>query len=353
MKFRQRPKTEQRSQWDKAFSHETAFFGEEPSGFAQKSLELFRGGEVHSVLELGCGQGRDTFLFACNDLQVTALDYSEVAVTAIREKAATIGLSSLVTSLHHDVGQPLPFPDASFDACYSHMLLCMELTLSEITFILGEIHRVLRPGGIVAYSVRSDYDKYYRAGACLGDDIYKIGDFAVHFFTTDKIRKMTKGYDLLGIDRLEEGSLPRDLYCVTMKKGPVGVAFTLTLARRAKWPVRWINSKYLWMPPWRPESLITKLSNWSPWGQPLPPGATPERTLASQLRGKPEQQKRKCRRWRRLPWPSTRSKPSLCSMAKLKTWWTPRRHQPMMPPSHSPEKLEERKGPLQLKWSNN
>jgi hypothetical protein len=40
-------------------------------------------------------------------------------------------------------------------------------------------------------------------------------------------------------------------------------------------------------------------------------------------------------------------------MAKLKTWWTPRRHQPMMPPSHSPEKLEERKGPLQLKWSNN
>jgi hypothetical protein len=110
----------------------------------------------------------------------------------------------------------------------------MELTLSEITFILGEIHRVLRPGGIVAYSVRSDYDKYYRAGACLGDDIYKIGDFAVHFFTTDKIRKMTKGYDLLGIDRLEEGSLPRDLYCVTMKKGPVGVASHITTCKESE-----------------------------------------------------------------------------------------------------------------------
>lgn len=221
MKLRHRPKTEQRSQWDKAFSQETTFFGEDPSNFAHKSLELFRSGDVHSVLELGCGQGRDTFLFASNDLHVTALDYSDVAVTAIREKAATIGLSSLVTSLHHDVSQPLLFPDVSFDACYSHMLLCMELSFTEITFVLGEIHRVLRPDGLVAYSVRSDYDKHYQAGTCLGDDIYKIGDFAVHFFTTDKIRKLTKGYDLLGIDRLEEGSLPRDLYCVTMKKRPV------------------------------------------------------------------------------------------------------------------------------------
>lgn len=30
-----------------------------------------------------------------------------------------------------------------------------------------------------------------------------------------------EAYDLLGADRLEEGSLPHDLYCVTMKKGPV------------------------------------------------------------------------------------------------------------------------------------
>lgn len=221
MKFCHRRKTEQRTQWDKSFSQETAFFGEDPSSFAQKSLALFRRGEVHSVLELGCGQGRDTFLFASHDLQVTALDYSDIAVTTIREKAATSGLSSQITSLHHDVSQPLPFPDASFDACYSHMLLCMELSLTEIAFILSEIHRVLRPGGLVTYSVRSNYDKHYRAGTRLGDDIYQIGDFVVHFFTADKIRSLTRGYNLLGIDRLKEGSLPRDLYCVTLKKGPI------------------------------------------------------------------------------------------------------------------------------------
>ena len=221
MRSENRTKTEQKSQWDKVFLEEMAFFGQEPSDFAQKSLELFRREAVRSVLELGCGQGRDTILFAHNGLQVTALDYSETAVVATLEKAATAGVSSMVVSQAHDVRQVFPFPDASFDACFSHMLLCMELSTADIAFVLGEIHRVLRPGGLVVYSVRSDRDKHYRAGTHLGEDIYQVGDFVVHFFTTDKIRRLAKGYSLLGVDRLEEGSLPRDLYCVTMRKEPV------------------------------------------------------------------------------------------------------------------------------------
>ena len=87
-----KPTTEQKLHWDEVFSNEPAFFGEEPSGFARVSLELFRKEGVRSVLELGCGQGRDTFLFAGNGLEVTALDYSETAISAVREKAARAGL---------------------------------------------------------------------------------------------------------------------------------------------------------------------------------------------------------------------------------------------------------------------
>jgi SAM-dependent methyltransferase len=222
MKPEHRPKIEQKAQWDKVFLEETAFFGEAPSAFAQKSLELFRREAVHSVLELGCGQGRDTILFARNGFQVTALDYSETAVATTLEKAATAGVSSMVAAQALDVREALPFPNAFFDACFSHMLLCMELSTVEIAFALGEIRRVLRPGGLVVYSVRSDLDKHYRTGTPLGEDRYKIGDFVVHFFTVNKIRKLAeKGYAILGIDRLVEGSLPRDLYCVTMKRGSV------------------------------------------------------------------------------------------------------------------------------------
>lgn len=218
MKPEHEPKTEQKLHWEEVFAREPAFFGEGPSDFARISLDLFRKEGVRSVLELGCGQGRDTFLFARNGFEVTALDYSETAISAVKEKAIENGLSSRIHARTCNVKEPLPFPDDSFDCCYSHMLLCMELSTAEIAFILREIHRVLRPGSLAAYSVRSNFDKHYRTGTHLGEDIYEIDGFVVHFFSEEKIRKLAKGYEILEIDRMEEGSLPRDLYLVTMKK---------------------------------------------------------------------------------------------------------------------------------------
>lgn len=208
---------QQKAHWEEIFSNNQAFFGEEPSEFARTSCNLFRRKKVQNVLELGCGQGRDTLFFARNGLKMTALDYAETAVETLKKGAAAVGVSPSVLARPHDVRQPLPFPDASFDACYSHMLLCMELSTAEIRLILDEIRRVLRPAGIVRYSVRSSFDKHYRTGTHLREGIYEIGGFAVHFFTEEKIRKLAKGYQSLKIDRMQEGSLPRDLFCVTLE----------------------------------------------------------------------------------------------------------------------------------------
>lgn len=212
------PKTEQKAHWDEVFGRESAFFGEQPSDFAHASLALFQKEGVRLVLELGCGQGRDTFLFARNGLEVTALDYSERASSAVKEKSRAAALSSRVHVHTGNVKEALPFPDESFDACYSHMLLCMELSTAEIAFILRETHRVLKPEGLALYSVRSNFDKHYRSGIHLGEDLYEIGGFVVHFFSEEKIRKLARGYEILAVDRMEEGSLPRNLFTVVMKK---------------------------------------------------------------------------------------------------------------------------------------
>ncbi|MFT5697680.1 MAG: SAM-dependent methyltransferase [Desulforhopalus sp.] len=212
---------EQKKHWDEVFAKNLAFFGEKPSTFAQCSLEHFQKENVQSILELGCGQGRDTFFFAQNGFDVTALDFSETAVLSIKEKIKSTDFASRVHPQTYNVKESLPFPDESFDVCFSHMLLCMELSTAEISFVLRETHRILKPGGVAVYSVRNNFDKHYRAGTHLSEDIYEIGGFVIHFFTEEKVKKLAKGYDILGINRIEEGSLPRDLFAVTLRKAAI------------------------------------------------------------------------------------------------------------------------------------
>ena len=169
----------QRDHWNKVYGSEPDFFGEGPSDCARIALDLFRENQVGSVLELGCGQGRDSLLFARNGLEVTALDYSETAVSAVRERAGSLGLSSLVRAQTCNVKEPLPFADQTFDACYSHMLLCMELSTAEIAFILREIapppqarrtRRLFSPQQFrQAFSHRPPYCRGYLRGGRIRD----------------------------------------------------------------------------------------------------------------------------------------------------------------------------------------
>lgn len=210
--------TDQKKHWEKTYSDNPSFFGEEPSEFAAAAVAVFRRGGMRTILELGCGHGRDTLLFAREGFEVTALDYSGTALGILVERAREIGGAPHVSTRAFDVRQALPFPDDSFDACYSHMLLCMELSTEELKFLVGEICRVLRPAGLALYSVRNTDDKHYRTGIHKSEDMYKIAGFVVHFFSEEKIRSLSRGYEVLGIDRMQEGSLPRDLFAVTLRK---------------------------------------------------------------------------------------------------------------------------------------
>ena len=154
----------QKRHWEKTYSNNPLFFGEEPSEFATAAVAVFSREGMQTVLELGCGHGRDTLLFARKGFEVTALDYSAEGLKGLAARAEEVGVSAHVATRSSDVRQMLPFPDGSFDACYSHMLLCMELSLDGLKSLVGEIRRVLRPGGLALYSVRNTFDPHYRTG---------------------------------------------------------------------------------------------------------------------------------------------------------------------------------------------
>ncbi|MGV8906098.1 MAG: class I SAM-dependent methyltransferase [Acetobacterium sp.] len=208
----------QNTHWDDTFSSKPQMFGSKPSVAAIKAVAIFNQNGVKKIIELGGGQGRDTIYFAENGFEVTVVDYTPSGIQAIKEIALAMDLSHLIIPIQHDLRNPLPFANESFDACYSHMLYCMAFTTKELEYISLETLRVLKPEGINIYTARNTNDADYKTGLHHGEDLYECGKFIVHFFSREKVAQLASPFDILSIDEFEEGGLPRRLFFVVLKK---------------------------------------------------------------------------------------------------------------------------------------
>lgn len=98
-------------------------------------------------LDLGCGEGHNTRLLAARGASVTAID---IAGTFLRhavteERREPRGIAYLRVS-----AVELPFADAAFDFAVGFMSL---MDMPGIERVLAEVHRVLRPGGFLQFSI--------------------------------------------------------------------------------------------------------------------------------------------------------------------------------------------------------
>ncbi|WP_406426880.1 class I SAM-dependent methyltransferase [Streptomyces sp. NBC_01589] len=205
----------QRQHWQNTYTAHPGMYGEQPSTPAIHAAEVFRSAGASDVLELGAGHGRDALSFAREGFTVQATDFSPVGLEQMRDAAHSQGVEHQVTTAVHDVRDPLRLPDASVDAVFAHMLLCMALSTKEIHALVGEVSRVLRSGGVFVYTVRHTGDAHYGAGTPHGDDISEHGGFAVHFFPRHLVDSLAQGWTLNEVYDFQEGDLPRRLWRVT------------------------------------------------------------------------------------------------------------------------------------------
>ena len=97
------------------------------------------------VLDVGCGGGLLAEEFARMGCTLTGVDPSAASLAAARAHAAARGLS---IDYLRALGESLPFAGGSFDVAY-----CCDVLehVSDVSRVVGETARVLRPGGVFFY----------------------------------------------------------------------------------------------------------------------------------------------------------------------------------------------------------
>ena len=193
-------------------------FGLDPSLSAKKALELFKEKNIHKIVEIGAGLGRDTLFFAKNSIHIIALDYSFSGIKIINNKIEKNNLSNIISTKLFDVRKKLPFKDNSIEGCYSHMLYCMALTTNDLKKLNNEIKRILKPGGINIYTVRHTNDGDFKNGIHVGEDLYENDGFIVHYFSKEKVNSLLDGFNNITLEEFEEGTFPRKLFFVINEK---------------------------------------------------------------------------------------------------------------------------------------
>jgi len=209
---------QQSQHWEKNFSNKPEMFGLEPSISAKKALNFFKEKKINNIIELGAGLGRDSIFFAKNNLKIQALDYSSSGIEIINHKIKRDNLSNYISTKLFDVREKLPFKDNSIDACYSHMLYCMALTIADLQKLNNEIHRILKPNGLNIYTVRHTNDGDYKNGKHIGEDLYENDGFIVHYFSEEKVNSLLNGFKNIALEKFEEGTFPRKLFFVVNEK---------------------------------------------------------------------------------------------------------------------------------------
>jgi SAM-dependent methyltransferase len=167
-----------------------------PSIFAETAITYFPA--QATVLDLGAGLGQDSRYFAEHGYTVTSTDLQQDTLDK-SQAALPDDLRPRLSFQHVDLREELPFGDASFDVVYAHLSIHY-FTKEVTTRLIGEIQRVLKPGGIFAFLVNTVDDPEYNTGQQIEPDYFQVGDATKRYFSVASAREMMRWYDTILVD---------------------------------------------------------------------------------------------------------------------------------------------------------
>ena len=153
----------------------------EPSLFAQMIVREYPV-KGKNLLELGCGNGRDSLFFDSVGLNVTAIDASERAVRNLEKKEtdACFICDDFVTATALFVGQ--------YDYVYSRFSL-HAINAEQEDEVIKNVYNVLKKGGLFFIETRSINDELFGLGERVDDNSYFYQGHFRRFLRIEELEK--------------------------------------------------------------------------------------------------------------------------------------------------------------------
>jgi SAM-dependent methyltransferase len=142
-----------------ATGYDEEFFGQIP-GFVEEAMAILALSPSAKVLDVATGPGTAAVRIAPHVERVVAVDFAEAMLERLRAHLTRERLTN-VEPLVMD-GQALAFADASFDAALSMFGIFL---FADRPRALGELHRVVRPGGRVLSTSWATFEHNTALGA--------------------------------------------------------------------------------------------------------------------------------------------------------------------------------------------
>ncbi len=201
-------------------------YGTEPTSVAHRLEALFRVHGVRTLLEAGCGSGRDALHYARQGFEVTGTDLSRNALHWARERAREEGLA--IRWLQDNLAETSLPPD-SFDAVVAIHLIHLQPAPTRAAMV-NQLWRLARDGGLIALANYSTHEAGFTSWAPYPEPNTRVDPKGkvVHFFTAEELQALLPPgrFDLLSLEEVDLAEVP--------DSGPVTHQEWLAVARKVR-----------------------------------------------------------------------------------------------------------------------
>jgi len=241
------------SAWDEDYYHPAALRLFDSA--IARMLKLLDARPGDHILDAGCGPGVHSIRAARLGFRVHAVDVSEQALSEARRRAERAGVDDAITFEQQDLTR-LELADRSFERIFAWGVLTH---IPEIEKALGELARILRPGGHLALEVTNVRAWDHKLERVARRVLRKPGGESerLHFGT---LRWHATQGEKLWVWHADTDAITHHMAALGLRRTQrVAVSFTNLQRRLGGLPRRW---------------LLQANNTWFTWGLPPGPAAT-------------------------------------------------------------------------------